>query len=213
MANVNTRRWETLESWRGTAFLIGGTIFVGDVALVASHVTSGTEPAAFGQALVGAAWTASFIGLLGMYPSLVAWNRWVVRIGVVCAAIGGITMAVMSLTSLGYATGTLGGNLSNVVMFFLPGVFIGIVLGFGSLGIACLRTDMYAPSVGLLFLVLVVTFLFNLGSSIAGFGTLMTVLGVVTVLALTKLTLGYLFRTEGALADREPMEQSSDSIA
>lgn len=198
MAWVTKRRWESLEKWRATAFLIGGAIFVGDVALVASHVAAGTEPGAFGQALVGAAWTASFIGLLGMYPSLASRSRWLARIGAAFAVIGGVTMAVMALASLGYSTGILGGALSDVVMFLLPGVFLGIVLGFGVIGVATLRTEVYSRSVGLLFVVLVLTFLFNLGSGIAGFGTLTTVLGVVVVLAVTKLALGYQFRTGNA---------------
>jgi len=203
---------ERLERWRATAFLLGGAVFAVDVALVASHVASGTEPGAFGQALVGTAWTASFIGLLGMYPSLSDRSHWPARIGAVCAAIGGFTMAVMALASLGYSTGILDGELSGVVMFFIPGVFIGIVLGFGSFGVASLRTDVYSRSVGGLFLLLVLTFLFNIGSSIAGVATTTTVLGVVVVLALSKLTLGYLFRTENASASREVTEASSDSI-
>ncbi|MFB6224383.1 MAG: hypothetical protein ABEH86_12010 [Haloarcula sp.] len=107
-------------------------------------------------------------------------------------------MAIMALASLGYSTGILAGGLSDVVMFFLPGIFLGIVLGFGLFGVVALRTDIYSRSVGFLFFVLVLSFLFNLGSGIAGFGSLTTVLGVVTVLAVSKLTLGYLFRTGNA---------------
>ncbi|MEF8842061.1 MAG: hypothetical protein V5A62_10615 [Haloarculaceae archaeon] len=213
MSLVDKRQWERLERWRATAFLLGGAVFAVDVALVASHVASGTEPTAFGQALVGTAWTASFVGLLGMYPSLSDRSRWPARIGAICAVIGGLTMAVMALVSLGYATGILSGELSEVAMFFLPGVAIGTVLGFGSFGVASLRTDIYSRSVGGLFLLLVLTFLFNIGSSIAGVATMSTVLGVVVVLALSKLTLGYLFRTEDALADREGTGASSDSVA
>lgn len=209
MGIISKSRWESLEVWRSTAFLIGGAIFVADVALVASHLASGTEPGAFGQALVGSAWTASFIGLLGMYPSLVDRNRWLAQIGVVCAVIGGITMAVMALASIGYSTGILSGELSEFVMFFLPGTFIGIVLGFGSFSVASLRAEIYSPSVGLLFLLLVLTFLFNIGSSIAGFSSLTTVLGVVCVLALSKLALGYMFRSEKAVAPHEGEASSS----
>jgi hypothetical protein len=193
--DVSKHYLEPLEGARAVAFVIGGAIFVADVALLASHVAAGTEPAAFAQSLVGAAWTASFIGLLGTYPSLSSGSRWLARIGAVFAVIGGITMAVMALASLGYSAGLLDGTLSDVVMLFLPGVSLGIVFGFGLFGVVILRTETYSRTVGLLFLVLVLTFLFNLGSGIAGFGTLMTVLGVVAVLAVTKLALGYLFRT------------------
>jgi hypothetical protein len=213
MAFIGTRRWESLEQWRATAFLVAGGIFVVDAALLAVHMSTGTEPAALGQAFVGASWTAAFVGLLGFYPSLADRSRWLARAGAVFAAIGAITMAAMATTSLGYFTGVLAGELSEVAMFFLPPVFIGIVLGFGLFGVASLRTGIYSRSVGLLFLLLPITFLFNVGTGIAGFNPLAKVLGVVSVLALTMLAIGYLLRTGSALADREGVEASSDVSA
>lgn len=204
----------SFETWRAAAFLLGGVLFVTDAALVASNVAAGTERfMTLGQAFVGAGWTCAFVGLLGVYLGLADRSHWLPRVGAVFAVIGVITMAAMAGTSLGYFTGVLSGELSEVVMYFLPGVFAGIVLGFGSFGVASLRTDVYSRSVGLLFLVLVLTFLFNLGSGIAGFGTLTTVLGVVCVLALTMLALGYLFRTGRALSEREGVGVSSDASA
>lgn len=197
-------RLKSLEKWRAAAFLVGGVIFVADAVLVASNVAAGTERfMTLGQAFIGAGWTAAFLGLLGLYPDLAGRSRWPARVGAVFAVVGAVTMAAMAATSLGYFTGALGGELSEVAVFFLPGVFAGIVLGFGSFGVASLRTDIYSRSVGLLFLVLVLTFLFNLGSGIAGFNPLTKVLGVVCVLALSTLAIGYLFRTGGALAQHE----------
>lgn len=209
----SSRWWQSLEQWRAIAFLLGGIVFGVDTALVASHLAAGTEPGPFGQGLVGAAWTASFIGLLGMYPSLIDRNGWLVRTAAVCATIGGLTMAVMSLASFGYAAGVLPGALSNLVMYFLPGVFIGIVLGFGLFGVATLRTETYVRSVSLLFLILVLTFLTNIGSGMAGVRSMMLLLGVVAVLTLTKLGLGYLFWTEGAQTSDRNVESPSDSVA
>lgn len=213
MSLISTRRWESLEQWRATAFLIGGAIFVLDAALLAVHMSMGTEPAALGQAFVGASWTAAFIGLLGFYPSLADRSRWLARAGSVFAVIGAITMAAMAVTSLGYFTGVLSGELEAVAMFFLPPVFLGIVLGFGLFGVASLRTDVYSWRVGALFLLLPMTFLFNVGTGIADFNPLAKILGVVCVLALTMLAIGYLVRTGSALADREEMEASSDVSA
>ncbi|MEF8863945.1 MAG: hypothetical protein V5A40_19680 [Haloarculaceae archaeon] len=168
-----TNPWqERFEEWRATAFLIAGVVFVADAALLTADIAAGTEPMAFGQGLIGTAWTAAFLGLLGFYP-----------------------------------------GLSDVAGLFVLGVFPGIVLGFGSFGVASLRTDVYARPVGLLFLVLVLTFLFNLGTGIAGFNPLGKVLGVVCVLALTMLAIGYLLRTGSALADREGVEASSEASA
>ena len=198
---------------RATLFLIAGVVFVADAALLAVNLSAGTEPVAFGQGLIGTAWTAAFLGLLGFYPALSERSRWSARVGAVFAVVGAITMATMAVTSFGYATGVLGGALSDVVGLFLLGVFPGIVLGFGSFGVASLRTDVYTRPVGLLFLVLVLTFLFNLGTGIAGFNPLGKVLGVVCVLALAMLAIGYLLRTGSALADRRGVDASSEASA
>jgi len=214
MVYIGTDRWGSLERWRAVAFLIGGVIFISDATIVASNVATGTERfMELGQAFVGTGWTVAFLGLLGFYPSLADRSRWLARAGAVFAVIGGITMAGMAAVSLGYFTGFLSGELSDVTLFFLPGVFVGIVLGFGSFGVASLRTVIYSRSVGLLFLLLPLTFLFNLASGIVGFGTLTTVLGVVCVLALTMLAIGYMLQTDSALIDSEGVEASSDPTA
>ncbi|QLD86729.1 hypothetical protein HWV23_13650 [Natronomonas halophila] len=213
MARVTNHWWEHLEQWRATAFLVGGLIFVVDTALLVVHMYSGTEPAAFGQALVGTSWTAAFIGLVGFYPSLTDRSRRLAKAGLVFAAIGGITMAAMAVTMFGYATDILSGTPSNVALYFLPGVFVGVVLGFGLFGVVSLRTDLYSRNLGLLFLLLPLTFLFNLGSGIAGFNPLAKVLGVVVVLSLTMLAIGYLLRTGSAFASRGDVEASTDMSA
>lgn len=210
MLLISTQRWESLEQYRATAFLVGGGIFAVDTALLIGHIASGTEPAAFGQALVGASWTAAFVGLLGFYPSLADRGGWLARIGAAFAVVGGVTMAAMAATMLGYATGVLGGEPGGLTMYFLPGVFLGIVLGFGAFAVASLRTTVYAQSVGVLFLLLPVTFLFNIGTGMAGFNPLVKILGVVAVLTLTMLTIGYLLRTGGALADQERTDRASE---
>jgi hypothetical protein len=197
MLIVSLGQWEWLEQKSAAAFLIGGLLFVADTAVVASNVLAGTERyMTLGQAFIGAAWAAAFVGLLGLYPNLSGRSRWLSRIGAVFAVVGGITMTVMAVASLGYFAGVLGGELGDVTAYFLPGVFLGIVLGFGSFGVATLLTTVYSRSIGLLLVLLVLTFLFNLGSGIAGFGTMATVLGVVTVLSVTMLAIGYGLRTE-----------------
>jgi hypothetical protein len=202
-----------LEGWSATGFLVGGVIFVADLALLATHATSGTDPGAFAQAFVGAAWTAAFVGLLGLYPTLAARSRWLARVGAVFAVVGGVTMAAMAATSLGYSTGILGGRFSAVVAYFLPGVFAGIVLGFGSFAVTSLRTGVYSRGVGLLFFVLPLTFLFNLATGAAGVGSIATIISVVCVLAASMLATGYLLRTGSALGEQDGLRASSDASA
>lgn len=212
MAVISTDRWESLEQWRSIAFLIGGIIVGADAALVAVILVTESEfPMALGQGFIGAGWTAASIGVLGLYPSLAERSRWLTRAGAVFAVIGTVTYAAMGVTSFGYFTGSLSGELSEVVMFFLPGVFLGTVFGFGAFGVASLRTNVYSRSVGLLLLVLPTTFLFNIGTGIAGFNPLSKVFVVVCVLTLTMLTIGYLFRTERAMTHNEELNPASDS--
>lgn len=211
MSGASTEQWGRIERWKGVAFMVGGLIFVADTALVAMHVAAGTEPGPLGQGLVGAAWTASFVGLLGLYPRLVERTRRLTQAAAVFAVLGAVVMAAMGVTSFAYAAGIPGGELGDVVMYFLPGVFLGIVLGFGLFAAACLRTGAYSKAVAGLLLLLPVTFLFNIGTGIAGFSPVWKILAVVAVLAVTKLAVGYLLQNGRALTDADVTETSGDS--
>lgn len=196
--------WELLGAWRATAFVVAGVLFVPDIAILVYNLAAGTQEQylTLGQAFIGAAWTAGFVGLLGFYPDLADRSKWLSRVGGVFAVVGLVAMAAMALVSFGLVGGLVGGTLADYTTSLLPGVFLGIVLGFGSYGVACLLTSTYRRSVGLLCLVLVATFLFNLGTGIAGFNPLGKVLGVVVVLTLANLALGYVLGTGGTTAPR-----------
>lgn len=213
MVGASKQHWRRVERWKGIAFILGGLIFVADTALVAMHLFAGTEPGPLGQGFVGAAWTASFVGLLGLYPRLVERTRRLAQAAAVFAVIGGIVMAAMGVSSFAYALGIPGGELGDVVVYFLPGVFLGIVFGFGLFAVACLRTGAYSTRVAGLLLVLPLTFLFNIGTGIAGFNPLEKVLAVVAVLAVTKLAIGFLLHDEARMTDTEVPETAGDSAA
>lgn len=214
MSAFEMEGWETLESWRATLFIIAGVVFVGDLSILLYNLAVGTESQylTLGQGLIGTAWTCSFLALLGFYPKLSERSKWLPRVGSVFAVIGLLTMVVMALISYGVFTGVIPGTLEEYSMYFLPGVFLGIVFGFGLYGVATLRTALYSQRVGVLFLVLVATFLTNVGTGIAGYNPLVKIIGVVTMLVLANLALGYLIRTGGAdVATAEGT--ASDSVA
>jgi hypothetical protein len=202
MSTNNTDVWKSLEAWRATVFLLAGVLFAGDLLVLLLNLAAGTEGQymTLGQGLIGAGWTAGFVGLLGFYPSLSERGRWLPRIGSVFAVVGLVTMAVMAVVSFGLVGGVVGGELADYTPYFLPGVFLGTVFGFGLYGFATLRTGVYRTSVGALLLLLVFTFLFNLGTGIAGFNPLSKVTGVVFVLTAANLALGQLLRTRSAEA-------------
>ena len=201
MASANVQRFGSLEAWRATAFTIAGVIFAANAVILLLNLAAGTQGQymTLGQAFIGAAWTAGFIGLLGFYPGLADRSRRLARAGGVFAVLGLLTMVLMAVVSFGLFAGVLAGTLADYTPYFLPGVFFGIVLGFGIFGFVSLRTTIYTRGVGLLFLLLVLTFLFNLGTGIAQFNPLSKVLGVVAVLTLTNLVLGHKLRTGSAV--------------
>lgn len=200
MAIISKQLWNSLAQWRAIAFLVGGLMFIPKMIIEAADIVRGVERFwTLARVFLGAGWTAAFLGLLGFYPSLDDKRPWLARVGAFFAVIGGITMTVMAIASLGYFTGILNGEITDVLMYFIPGVFGGIVLGFGTFGIASLKTNIYSQGIGLLFLLLPLTFLFNLSSPFIGFATLTKSLIIILILTLAMLTIGYLLRSGRAL--------------
>jgi hypothetical protein len=186
---------ESLAKWSATAFLVGGLLMVVDAAIVAANIVTGDEGLlVLGQGFVGAAWTAALIGLLGLYPGLVDRSRWLSRAGAVFTAIGVVVFAVLGLTSLVYYLGIPAGEYSDVGMFFIPGVLIGIVLGFGSFSAAVLRTGAYSRTVGVLLLIPPILVVTNLLRFIAGMEAVTLTLAIVIGDALAMLAIGYVLR-------------------
>ncbi|QLG49789.1 hypothetical protein [Natrinema halophilum] len=208
MTSENAHQGGAIEAWRATAFTIAGVIFAADAAILAFNLAAGTQEQymTVGQAFIGAAWTASFIGLLGFHRDLADRNRWLVRLGGIFAVIGLITNLIMAVVSISLSAGVIGGTLGDYTPYFLPGMFPGIVLGCGLYGIAALRTSTYTRDMGLLFLLLVLTFLFNLGTGIAGFNPVSKILAVVAVLTFTNLVLGYKLRTGSAVTTQAEID-------
>lgn len=200
---TGTTRWESLERWSATAFLVGGLILVLDAALVMANIVTGAEHwLLLGQAFVGAGWAAALIGLLGLYPGLADRNRWLSRAGAVFAVIGVVTFAIMAVAVLVYYAGIPDGEYDAVSWFFLPGVLIGSVLGFASFGVASLRTGVHSRTIGILLLVPPVLVATNVLRFVVGLEAVAITLGIVIGDALAMLAIGYVLRTEPTPTDR-----------
>lgn len=206
MSFTDVLRNESLKSWRRTAFLFGGMIYFADATFVTYSLATGTTQSSAVSTVVhvfvGAGWTAAFIGLLGFHSSLADESPGLARVGSVCAVVGTVTMAVMAVASLGYLSGTVSGHISDILLYLLPGVFVGIVFGFGSYGTAILQTQAAKRSIGLLFLVLPATFLYNVSRSLAGVDALIVTLVVASILSLSMLAISFLLRNEPAASGR-----------
>lgn len=188
--------WRSLEQRRATAFLIGGGILAIDAGIVAAEIAVGVDGwMTLGQVFVGAGWTAAFLGLLGLYPELADRSRWLARAGAVFAVIGAIVFAVMGVASLAYYAGIPDGEIEALVPLFLLGVILGSILGFVSMGVATLRTDVYSRTLGILLFIPPALVFTNLLTGIAGVDSAATTLAIVIGDALAMLAIGYVLRS------------------
>ena len=205
MPQSDTGLRATLARHRSTAFLVAGLMFVIDAAIVGySTTTAGEELLLLGQAFVAAGWTAGFIGLLGIYPDLADRRRRLARVGLACVVVGIVVFVAMGVASVAFYTGLVRGELSALVPLLLPGVIVGSVLGFVVFGATTLRTGAHARPVGVLFVVLGLFPVVNIGSGIAGVQSMTVTLAIVVGLALVNLAVSYLLRDDGAAGRVEP---------
>lgn len=203
MSRNDSGLWATLERRRATAFLVAGLMFAVDAAIVGYTIaTAGEELMLLGQAFIAAGWTAGFVGLLGIYPGLADRSRRLARVGLGCIAIGIVVFVLMGIASLAYFSALLSGDLSTLVPLFLPGVVVGSILGFLVFGGTTLRTGTHARPIGVLFVVLGLFPVVNIGSGIAGVQSMTATLAIVGGLAMVNLAVSYLLRSEDAAAGR-----------
>ncbi len=99
-------------------------------------------PAGFGIA---------FLGLLGLYSTLVDRASWSARVGAIALGIGVVGTLVLVVGH----TGELAGLYAEAPAWVGAGnllLLVGVVLGFGAFGVGVLRTGTQSRSVGLLLL-------------------------------------------------------------
>lgn len=181
-------------------FLVGGGLLVGHAAMLGIQAFSNltTPPDVFGPT----GHLVALVGLLGLYPPLVARTPAVARIAGAVATVALVSWAVMTVTRFLAVAGIISA-LSDV----LPGAFFMLVFGSTILtyvlfGVAIVRVDDSPRTVGLLVLapaVLLVVVLVD--SAITGV-TALDGLIIGGGLALSMLALGYVLRTWDRPTDR-----------
>jgi hypothetical protein len=210
MVTNDTKLWETLERRRSTAFLIAGLMFAVDAAIIAAVIGPlGEQYIPLVQAFIAAGWTAGFVGLLGVFPGLADRSRRLAQAGAVFVGIGLLVFVSMGIVSLAYFSNTLSGDLDTLVTILFPGIIIGSVLGFVTFGAATLRTGVHARSVGVLFVVMGLIPVVNIGRTIAGIQSRTATLAIVVALTLVTLSIGYLLRVEEASSGHAPSSVDS----
>lgn len=203
MPFVSTRRWESLETWQSTLFLIAGVLFGINVVIVATGTATGSEKMIMllGETFNAAAWAVALVGLLGFYPGVADQSGWLARAGAVCAAIGVVVFTALSMLSLVYYVEFIDGNIESLVPLLLPGVIIGGILSFLLFGITSLRSEGHPRTIGVLLLLPPLIVVVNILSGAAGVESSYFLLGVVSGLLLVMLALGFRLRSSSGTSD------------
>lgn len=135
-----------LERRSPTLFLIAGGVLVIYAALNGLWAFTNMVTEQNGLEI---GYVLGFLGLLGLYPTLVGRGPWVTRAGAVAAVCGIVALSFISVNDPAQLAGITSGNLPGWSVFrFLP--LVGSIVGDLSFGVASLRSDTYPLSVGLL---------------------------------------------------------------
>lgn len=192
----------------GTIFLVAGVLFFAFGAMwgIEVFMNRSAPKNIFGPA----GFAFAFVGMLGLYPSLVDRSRRLMRFGAFVAIVGALGAASNSAWYIGWwvlpalvpdpATATVVGAM-------VAGMLLGQFLGYTSFGVAILRVDVHSRTVGLLLVAVpivlgVMTITVATGYASSGSAT---ILGGVQ--GLLHLAIGYNLQTENV-----PIEQGDPKI-
>lgn len=150
MRRVNAQHWKRLEARSGTLFLAAGALVVVYSGLhgieAATDMILEPNPFEFGYVL-------GFMGLLGLYPTVVEESPWLARVGAVAAVLGMIGLSAFTVLHLAELAGVVARGGPAWFWVFIPLPLIGFVVGYLSIGLATLRANVRSQTVGFLLLV------------------------------------------------------------
>lgn len=139
----------SLERWSPRLFILAGgllTVYAVINGMNAFMAMSLELPG------LGFAFFLGFLGLLGLYPSVVEHSPWLARIGAIAAALGVVTFFVLAANSIAELLGIVSGN-PPAWPLFVGLATTGFVLGYLSFGVAVLQSEVYSALVGIVLMV------------------------------------------------------------
>jgi len=210
METVSTERWETLERWTPRLFLLSGGILVIYATFMGLWAFADLVPEGHGLEI---GYVLGFLGLIGLYPSLVRRSPWLARVGAVAAGCGVFAILYVSVNDFVHLAGLTSGNLPGwQFLRLLP--LVGFILGYLPIGTASLRSDLYPRTVGLLLLLPGIITVLMLVSIVTGhplLSRLQTVFVVSAGEAMAHLAIGTTLQTRASSTDDEEQSTEGDS--
>lgn len=153
MATDSTRRWESLEQWRSTMFLVAGPLVI--VAMRRESVAQITDlPEPVFWSLLPLGFALALLGLLGFHAELTGESPRLARLGRAFGLIVGLAILLgVGVLAVLRPHGPYPANLGPIGLLFLLG-FQAFIVTAVAIGTAAWRTGTPSRSVGGLLLAL-----------------------------------------------------------
>lgn len=164
-------RFESLERWTATAFLLAGVLFLGFVARNAVLAFGGGLSSQATQALyiafVVPAELAAYVGLLGLYPRLADRVPKTAGLGAALAVLAAVAVSGFAASAtLDLLAGRTEPTAASQIFYLVT--LLATILGFIVYAVATLRSGVPGHRVGLLLVVPPATYLVMMGGAAAG---------------------------------------------
>lgn len=193
-------RWETLEEWSPTLFLVAGGLLAVYAVLngIGTFLDMAPTPMVRDVLLGPAGFFLGLAALLGLYPAAANWNVNLARAGAVFAALGAVGWLATPVTrfiehSGGNPPGWLGATGALIPLGFL--------FGFLIFSVASFRSDALSRAIGVALLLPVLGVFLNLGLKPSGLSIEVGRVIVTGWFALAHLAIGFTLRTETTPTD------------
>jgi hypothetical protein len=154
-----------------------------------------------------------FLGLLGMYPTMVDESPWLARAGAVAAVLGMIGLSALTVLHLAVLAGVIARGGPAWFGVFVPLPLVGFVVGYLSIGIASLRTDVHPRTVGLLLLVPGIIVVVMIVQILAGWTSQLQAFVISAGEAMAHLAIGATLKTKADSDHREPSSYGDREVA
>ncbi|WP_207591759.1 hypothetical protein [Halomontanus rarus] len=204
MAETATRamRWESLERWSPTAFLVAGVLLAlfGALLGVEAFMDRAAPEDIFGPA----GFLVAMVGVLGICPTLADRTPALARVTAVFAAVAAVGWSVITALSIVEAIGVLP-PLEDVGVLGLTIILVvgvAMVLAYISCGVASLGVDGHSRTASLLLLGPPTIFAVMLTGGAIGYTPAWSAFALGSGQALVHLALWATLRTEGKPTDR-----------
>lgn len=199
MVGPGTFTFDILKRWSPRLFLVAGALLVVYAALNGMWAFSdmGTRESGFEFGYV-----LGFLGLFGLYPSLVHQSPKLARLGATGAASGVVGITAITMLDLARIGGISSGTPSAWWLFVLLALG-GFLLGYLSFGAAILRTGCYAKSIGVLVSIPGIIVVFMVAHIAAGFASEETAFVISAGEAMAHLAIGATLQTKSRQTARE----------